>query len=111
MLLDAECTHDGSLKHLTKFDKWGWENFEKKFLNPSRLATLQALQRALLSNAFGKFGIVPDYVHAFVVTNDVSLYKRCYVSEVFWFIQRAVYAAHRTKRSVPSPTILSHGFR
>ena len=31
VLVDAECTHDGSLKHIVKFNKWGWESFEKRF--------------------------------------------------------------------------------
>ena len=25
VLVDAECTHDGSIKHLAKFEKWGCE--------------------------------------------------------------------------------------
>ena len=28
VLVDAECTHDGSIKHLAKFDSWGWHTFE-----------------------------------------------------------------------------------
>ena len=39
--MDAECTHDGSLKHLAKFSQWGWETFERRFLTPDRLAELQ----------------------------------------------------------------------
>ena len=29
VLVDAECTHDGSIKHLAKFESWGWETFEQ----------------------------------------------------------------------------------
>ncbi|KAJ1635102.1 S-adenosyl-L-methionine-dependent methyltransferase [Pavlovales sp. CCMP2436] len=54
VLVDAECTHDGSVKHLSKFAAWGWETFEKRFLEPERLASLESLQRALLRNGFGQ---------------------------------------------------------
>jgi hypothetical protein len=49
VLVDAECTHDGSVKHLAKFaTQWGWESFERRVLDPGRLDGLQALQRGLL---------------------------------------------------------------
>lgn len=44
MLVDAECTHDGSLKHITKYEQWGWETFEKRFLNEERIASITSLQ-------------------------------------------------------------------
>jgi len=52
VIVDAECTHDGSIKHLAKFAHWGWETFERRFLEPSRLASLAELQLALLRNGF-----------------------------------------------------------
>ena len=52
VLVDAECTHDGSIKHLAKFESWGWESFERRFLQPERIAMLQALQLRLLRNGF-----------------------------------------------------------
>eukprot|EP00048_Salpingoeca_helianthica_P024258 m.30858 g.30858 ORF g.30858 m.30858 type:complete len:387 (+) comp9274_c0_seq2:1657-2817(+) len=52
VLVDAECTHDGSLKHITKYDQWGWDTFQERFLNPDRLAGLQQLQRGLLQAGF-----------------------------------------------------------
>lgn len=52
VLVDAECTHDGSIKHLAKFAQWGWETFEARFLQPERLATLAALQLGLLRQGF-----------------------------------------------------------
>ncbi len=49
VLVDAECTHDGSVKHLAKFaTQWGWDSFERRVLDPGRLSGLQALQRGLL---------------------------------------------------------------
>ena len=52
VLVDAECTHDGSIKHLAKFAQWGWESFEARFLEPSRLDSLATLQRGLLRSGF-----------------------------------------------------------
>ena len=52
VLVDAECTHDGSIKHLAKFAQWGWDTFEKRFLEPTRLQSLQVLQLALLRAGF-----------------------------------------------------------
>lgn len=54
VIVDAECTHDGSIKHLSKFAQWGWETFEQRFLCKERLATLEQLQRALLRNGFAR---------------------------------------------------------
>ncbi|EDQ86638.1 uncharacterized protein MONBRDRAFT_38325 [Monosiga brevicollis MX1] len=52
VLVDAECTHDGSIKHLTKFDRWGWSTFEQRFFDPTRISQLETLQRGLLQNGF-----------------------------------------------------------
>jgi hypothetical protein len=30
VLVDAECTHDGSIKHIAKFREGGWGQFEAK---------------------------------------------------------------------------------
>jgi hypothetical protein len=61
VLVDAECTHDGSFKHLHKYrGQWGMDSFERRVLDQTRLADLQALQRGLLrwvrmcSNAPGR---------------------------------------------------------
>ena len=69
VLVDAECTHDGSSKHIAKlfdptnqvasslassssFAASDWSSFESKFLDPDRLASLQTLQRNLILNGF-----------------------------------------------------------
>ncbi|CAI5518074.1 unnamed protein product [Closterium sp. Naga37s-1] len=52
VLVDAECTHDGSLKHILKYDSWGWHTLNKRFLDPQRLNSLSALQRSLLETGF-----------------------------------------------------------
>ncbi|KAJ3152464.1 hypothetical protein HDU86_005645 [Geranomyces michiganensis] len=52
VLVDAECTHDGSIAHLLKYDRLGWATFATKFLDPTRIASLHSLQLALLCNGF-----------------------------------------------------------
>ncbi len=54
VLVDAECTHDGSIKHLAKFAQWGWDTFERRVMQPDRLASLRALQNALLRKGFAR---------------------------------------------------------
>ncbi|KAI9205760.1 S-adenosyl-L-methionine-dependent methyltransferase [Polychytrium aggregatum] len=52
VLVDAECSHEGSIFHIQKFDRVGWDNFETKFNNPERIRTLESLQQGLISNGF-----------------------------------------------------------
>ena len=56
VLVDAECTHDGSIKHLAKYARgeWegGWDTFEKRFLDPKRIESLAELQFSLLRTGF-----------------------------------------------------------
>ena len=52
VLVDAECTHDGSIKHLAKFAQWGWDTFERRFLQPERLTDLAKLQMELLRSGY-----------------------------------------------------------
>jgi len=52
VLVDAECTHDGSLKHMLRYQQTNWKDFEEKVLVPDRLKTLERLQRNLLANGF-----------------------------------------------------------
>ncbi|KAG9292965.1 hypothetical protein G9A89_016327 [Geosiphon pyriformis] len=52
VIVDAECTHDGSIAHILKYEKWGWEAFEKNFMDPDRVKNLWSLQRNLLENAW-----------------------------------------------------------
>ncbi|TPX36302.1 hypothetical protein SmJEL517_g01620 [Synchytrium microbalum] len=50
VLVDAECSHDGSVSHLTNVHgKVGWD---QKFLDPARLQGLEKLQTGLLENGF-----------------------------------------------------------
>ncbi|QCD82079.1 ribosomal RNA small subunit methyltransferase B [Vigna unguiculata] len=52
VLVDAECTHDGSIKHIQKFEHWGWRTFQRRVLDAERTDDLHALQLNLLSNGF-----------------------------------------------------------
>lgn len=44
VLVDAECTHDGSIRHIHKFDHWGWETLERRVLDAERTDSLTVLQ-------------------------------------------------------------------
>lgn len=42
--MDAECTHDGSIKHIQKFEYWGWKTLQRRVLNAERTDNLTVLQ-------------------------------------------------------------------
>ncbi|KAE9614592.1 putative 16S rRNA (cytosine(967)-C(5))-methyltransferase [Lupinus albus] len=44
VLVDAECTHDGSVKHIQKFEHWGWRTLERRVLDAERTDHLHVLQ-------------------------------------------------------------------
>ncbi|MQM08556.1 hypothetical protein Taro_041413 [Colocasia esculenta] len=44
VLVDAECTHDGSIKHIHKFEQWGWDTLQRRVLNAQRTDNLMDLQ-------------------------------------------------------------------
>ncbi|KAF3440309.1 hypothetical protein FNV43_RR18593 [Rhamnella rubrinervis] len=52
VLVDAECTHDGSIKHIKKFEHWGWKTLEHRVLHAERTDSLTVLQLKLLTNGF-----------------------------------------------------------
>ncbi|TQD73189.1 hypothetical protein C1H46_041277 [Malus baccata] len=52
VLVDAECTHDGSIKHVQKFEQWGWETLQRRVLDAERSDSLTMLQLKLLTNGF-----------------------------------------------------------
>ncbi|XP_024977443.1 uncharacterized protein LOC112515058 [Cynara cardunculus var. scolymus] len=52
VLVDAECTHDGSIKHIQKFENWGWTTLERRVLDAERTDDLTVLQFRLLTNGF-----------------------------------------------------------
>nr|XP_023912013.1 uncharacterized protein LOC112023628 isoform X1 [Quercus suber] len=52
VLVDAECTHDGSIKHIQKFEHWGWTTLQRRVLDAERTDSLTTLQLKLLSIGF-----------------------------------------------------------
>ncbi|GJN12511.1 hypothetical protein PR202_ga30794 [Eleusine coracana subsp. coracana] len=44
VLVDAECTHDGSIKHIQKFEFWGWKTLDRRVLDAERIDNLFDLQ-------------------------------------------------------------------
>ncbi|KAL9327148.1 hypothetical protein ACSQ67_007793 [Phaseolus vulgaris] len=44
VLVDAECTHDGSIKHIQKFEHWGWRTLQRRVLDAERTDDLHSLQ-------------------------------------------------------------------
>ncbi|XP_022133296.1 uncharacterized protein LOC111005912 isoform X2 [Momordica charantia] len=52
VLVDAECTHDGSVKHIQKFESWGWTSLQRRVLEAERTDNLSVLQLRLLTNGF-----------------------------------------------------------
>lgn len=44
VLVDAECTHDGSIRHIQKFEQWGWTTLQRRVLDAERTDSLTALQ-------------------------------------------------------------------
>lgn len=52
VLVDAECTHDGSIKHVCKFEQWGWDTLERRLLDAERITSITCLQLQLLNNGF-----------------------------------------------------------
>ncbi|GLT44561.1 hypothetical protein SLA2020_184470 [Shorea laevis] len=52
VLVDAECTHDGSIRHIQKFEHWGWKTLQRRVLDAERTDSLTFLQLKLLRNGF-----------------------------------------------------------
>ncbi|KAK8941111.1 hypothetical protein KSP39_PZI010143 [Platanthera zijinensis] len=52
VIVDAECTHDGSVKHIQKFEYWGWSTFQRRVLDAKRTQNLTCLQAFSSSGPF-----------------------------------------------------------
>ncbi|KAF0686552.1 Aste57867_21646 [Aphanomyces stellatus] len=53
VLVDAECTHDGSLRHLVKMSTDAeWADYLDKYLNPTHVQGILDLQADLIRNGF-----------------------------------------------------------
>lgn len=87
VLVDAECTHDGSVRHLSKYAAWGWETFEQRFLDPTRLRDLEGLQRALLRRGYA--ALAPGGV---LVYSTCSFARRQNEEVVAWLLETEPHA-------------------
>ncbi|TPX55085.1 hypothetical protein CcCBS67573_g09516 [Chytriomyces confervae] len=81
VLVDAECTHDGSIAHLKKCNQMGWEKFESTFFDPAKMDNLETLQRGLISNGFRL--LKPGGV---LVYSTCSFLKRQNEDIINWFL-------------------------
>ena len=53
VLVDAECSHEGSIKHITKYaSQWGLETMNKRMVWLEQTEELRKLQLGLLRNGF-----------------------------------------------------------
>ncbi|KAG6612391.1 tRNA cytosine-5-methylases and related enzymes of the NOL1/NOP2/sun superfamily [Phytophthora cinnamomi] len=53
VLVDAECTHDGSIRHLQRLDTAAkWEEYVRDHLNSSEVERILKLQHGLIRNGF-----------------------------------------------------------
>ncbi|KAJ2487306.1 hypothetical protein IWW37_005305 [Coemansia sp. RSA 2050] len=52
VLVDAECTHDGSLVHVQKYEQWGWEQLDIQVVDGNKSVTVPTLQSKLLENGW-----------------------------------------------------------
>ncbi|KAJ1826382.1 hypothetical protein LPJ56_002202 [Coemansia sp. RSA 2599] len=52
VLVDAECTHDGSLAHILKYGGWGWDQLETQVVGNGRGSSVPILQSQLLENGW-----------------------------------------------------------
>ncbi|CAO3637176.1 unnamed protein product [Cunninghamella echinulata] len=83
ILVDAECTHDGSISHIIKYEKWGWEKFEKNFMDTNRLNTICDLQRRLMDQGW-----------SLLKKNGCMVYSTCSLTikqneeNVAWFLEK-----------------------
>eukprot|EP00929_Paragymnodinium_shiwhaense_P097633 TRINITY_DN59272_c0_g1_i1.p1 TRINITY_DN59272_c0_g1~~TRINITY_DN59272_c0_g1_i1.p1 ORF type:complete len:520 (-),score=74.34 TRINITY_DN59272_c0_g1_i1:676-2109(-) len=87
VLVDAECTHDGSVKHIEKYrSQWGGlESLDRRvpWLSPAELADLVSLQRKLLWNGWQQ--LRPGGV---LVYSTCSLASAQNEEVVQWLLQR-----------------------
>ncbi|KNC79809.1 hypothetical protein SARC_07808 [Sphaeroforma arctica JP610] len=69
VLVDAECTHDGSLKHLIKCKDIGWDKFVHEFIGDEEVVNgIVAMQKRLLAH-----GVAMTRPGGYVVYSTCSL--------------------------------------
>ena len=81
VIVDAECTHDGSIIHIQKYIDNGWKGFNEQFLDHERLDKLETLQRNLLQNGYNMCKI-----GGIVVYSTCSLSSKQNECIIEWFL-------------------------
>ncbi|KAH9325780.1 hypothetical protein KI387_005958, partial [Taxus chinensis] len=79
VLVDAECTHDGSMKHVCKFERWGWDTLERRLLDIKRINSITHLQLQLLNNGFRLLkvsGILIYSTCSFTITQNEGVLEK-----------------------------------
>ncbi|KAI8578845.1 hypothetical protein K450DRAFT_244795 [Umbelopsis ramanniana AG] len=95
VIVDAECTHDGSISHILKYQTWGWDAFEKNFMDPDRLRDICQLQRNLIESGWSL--LVDDGI---LVYSTCSLSVRQNEENVAWFLHK--YGDEVELESIPN---------
>lgn len=72
VIVDAECTHDGSIVHVKNCSWKGWSGLEERLTSKEKLCELEQLQRGLISN--GKTCIES---HLFILTTSFQKDSQC----------------------------------
>ncbi|RDY14231.1 hypothetical protein CR513_00735 [Mucuna pruriens] len=86
VLVDAECTHDGSIKHIQKFEHWGWRTLQHRVLDAERtddLHTLQATESSHQRFQTAKSWRVPRLQHLQVPFTSLTVAQNEKVVEQF----------------------------
>ncbi|KAJ1894856.1 hypothetical protein LPJ66_004940 [Kickxella alabastrina] len=76
VLVDAECTHDGSLSHVQKYERWGLEKLETQVIGDNRPTSVPVLQSKLLENGWRLLKVGGTLVYS---TCSLSRYQNEYV--------------------------------
>lgn len=99
VIVDAECTHDGSVKHIEKFEStWGLDTLARRvpWLSESQLGDLVTLQKSLLVN--GWRNLKPGGVFVY----STCSFARCQNEEVVsWFLEQSVYKSEAVLDPLP----------
>ncbi|KAL0478753.1 ribosomal RNA small subunit methyltransferase F [Acrasis kona] len=118
VLVDAECSTDGSIKHLLKVLQGGWEVFNDRILDQTRMNTITDLQKRLISNGFSL--LKPDGVMVYStcsLTRDqnegvvewlLSNYKEAVVVEPFEDLKQVPYREGKIKNTARLDPIVSN---
>ncbi|MBA0637312.1 hypothetical protein Godav_005249 [Gossypium davidsonii] len=92
VLVDAECTHDGSVKHIQKFENWGWTTLQRRVLDAVRTDSLTLLQAMpffhhdLYTYIYCLQGFISS-CSSFTVLRFSKYFRLCFRSFLFVFSQ------------------------